>query len=123
MLLWARQIKAQRPQAAILSNITEAQKFDKVQVVQKPKNRREIGATSRAYQKCPCQYCGRSHTPRQCPAYGKACASCGKMGHFKKVCMSKRNHAVHEVEIEVMPELYEKDIETVSINSIYLNSN
>ena len=122
VLLWARQIEAQREQAARLSDITEAQKFDKVKVVQKPKNRREIG-TSQAYQKHPCKYCGGSHTPRQCPAYGKVCTSCGKIGHFKKVCMSKRNRTVHEVEIEVMPEPHEEDIETVSINFIYLNRN
>ena len=30
---------------------------------------------------------------------------------------------VHEVEVEVTPELQEEDIETVSINSIYLNRN
>ena len=45
------------------------------------------------------------------------------MGHFKKVCMSKKNYAVHEAEVEVMPEPHEEDIETVSINSIYLNRN
>ena len=45
------------------------------------------------------------------------------MGHFKKVCMSKRKCAVHEVEIELMPEPNEEDIETVSINFIYLNRN
>ena len=45
------------------------------------------------------------------------------MGHFQKVCMSKRNHAVHEVKIEVVPEPSEEDIETVSINSIYFNRN
>ena len=45
------------------------------------------------------------------------------MGHFKKVCMRKRNHAVHEVEIEVMPETNAEDIETMSINSIYPNRN
>ena len=43
------------------------------------------------------------------------------MGHFQKVCMSKKSHAVHEVEVDVMPEPQEEDIETVSINSIYLN--
>ena len=37
--------------------------------------------------------------------------------------MSKKNHAVHEVEVDVMPEPHEEDIETVSINSIYLNRN
>ena len=41
------------------------------------------------------------------------------MGHFQKVCRSRRDCAVHEVEVEAMPELQE-EIETVSINSIYL---
>ena len=39
VLLWARQIKAQRTQAAILNDITKAQKFDKVKLIQKPKDR------------------------------------------------------------------------------------
>ena len=37
--------------------------------------------------------------------------------------MSKKNCAVHEVEVEVTPEPQEEDIETVSINSIYLSRN
>ena len=44
------------------------------------------------------------------------------MGHFKKVCRSRRDCTVHEVEVEATPELQE-EIETVSINSIYLNRN
>ena len=122
ILLWARQIKAQRAQATILSDITKEQKFDKVKLVQKPKNRQEIETTCQAFHKHQCKYCGGSHAIRQCSAYGKSCASCGKMVHFKKGCMSKKNHTVHEVEVEVMPEPQE-DIETVSINSIYLNRN
>ena len=122
VLLWTRGIKAQRAQTAILSHITEAQKFDKVKLVQKPKNRQEIETTHQAFHKHPCKYCGGNHAPRQCPAYGKSCNSCGKMIHLKKVCISK-NCTVHEVEVEVMPEPQEDDIETVSINSIYLNRN
>ena len=45
------------------------------------------------------------------------------MGHPKKVCQSRRDCAVHEVEVEVTLEPQEEDIETVSINSIYLNRN
>ena len=45
------------------------------------------------------------------------------MGHFKKVCRSRRDCTVYEVEVEMMPELQEEEIETVSINSIYLNRN
>ena len=51
------------------------------------------------------------------------CASCGKIGHFKKVCRGSRDHTVHEVEIEMAQEPQEEGIETVSINSIYLNKN
>ena len=71
----------------------------------------------------PCRYCGASHVPRWCPAYGKTCTRCGKTGHFRKVCRSKREHAVHEVGIEMVQEPQEEEIETVSINSVYLNRN
>ena len=66
VLLWARQIKAQRAQAAILNDITEAQKFDKVKLVQNPKGRQETETTRHTYQRHPCKYCGGSHAPRQC---------------------------------------------------------
>ena len=32
-----------------------------------------------------CQFCGRRHEPRQCPAYGKICKKCGKRNHFATV--------------------------------------
>ena len=123
VLLWARQIETQRAQAAILNNITEVQKFDKVKLLEKPKGRQEAETTRCAYQRHPCKYCGEGHVPRQCPAYGKTCTRCRKIGHCQKVCMSKRNHAFHEVEVEVALEPSEEEIKTVSINSIYLNRN
>ena len=49
------------------------------------------------------------------------CTAHGKMGDFRKVCRSKRNCPVHEVEIEVGPDSQGEDIETMSINSFYLN--
>ena len=45
------------------------------------------------------------------------------MGHFRKMCRSKRDHAVHEVEIEMVQEPPEEEIVTVSINSVYFNKN
>ena len=53
--------------------------------------------------------------PRQCPAYGKTCTRCSKMHHFKKVCWSKRDQAVHELEVEEAQEVNEVKVETVSI--------
>ncbi|XP_064481290.1 uncharacterized protein LOC135394473 [Ornithodoros turicata] len=44
----------------------------------------------------PCRWCGQTlqHQRTACPAYGKQCASCRKIGHFSVVCMSadKRRH-------------------------------
>ena len=69
----------------------------------------------------PCRYCGQIHQLRQCPAYGKMCSACGKVGHFKKVCCSKRSRAVYEMEQEMSQEYSEGKFKTVSNNSVYMN--
>ena len=48
------------------------------------------------------------------------CAGCGKLGHFKKVCQSRKDCTAHEVEVEVSQE--GDEIEEVSINLVYLNN-
>ena len=42
------------------------------------------------------------------------------MGHFKKVCWSRKDHVVQEVGVEMAQE--EGIVEEVSINSVYLNN-
>ena len=116
ILIWAKRVEAQRMQAAKLSDITDSQRFDWVKVTKQQAAQR---ATHRASPHRLCRYCGSVHAPRQCLAYGKTCASCGKLGHFKKVCQSRKDHAVQEVEEDVSQE--EGKIE-VSINSVYLNN-
>ena len=37
-----------------------------------------------------CQYCGQSHAPRHCPAYGKVCKKCSGRNHFTFVCRGGR---------------------------------
>ena len=49
------------------------------------------------------------------------CVGCGKTGHFKKVCQSRRDKAVNELEFEESQEGNKDEIETVSIDSIHLN--
>ena len=69
------------------------------------------------------RYCCWIHAPQPCPAYGKTCARCKKMGHFRKVCRSKRDHEVHEVEAKMVQDSLNEEIETVSSDSIHLNKN
>ena len=45
------------------------------------------------------------------------------MGHFKKVCQSRRETAVNELEVEQVQEINEGELETVSIDSVHLNKN
>ena len=74
-------------------------------------------------QQNPCRYCGGIHAPRQCPAYGKTCVGCGKMGHFKKVCQSRRERAMNELEVEEVQEVSKGETETVSIDLVHPNKN
>lgn len=36
-----------------------------------------------------CTYCGTTHQPRKCPAYGKTCHKCKRNNHFSSVCVAK----------------------------------
>lgn len=44
-----------------------------------------------------CKRCGETHKPKQCPAYGKTCAKCGRPNHYAKMCLTKKKvNAVRE---------------------------
>ena len=36
-----------------------------------------------------CTYCGLSHQRGKCPAYGKNCKKCNRVGHFPRMCRSR----------------------------------
>lgn len=48
--------------------------------------------TQANYQRKPCGNCGSFHRPRSCPAYGKHCDNCSRLGHFAKCCRSTQRH-------------------------------
>ena len=35
-----------------------------------------------------CKYCGKTHPPKSCPAYGMTCYKCNTKNHFANVCRS-----------------------------------
>ncbi|CAC5389777.1 unnamed protein product [Mytilus coruscus] len=75
-------------------------------------------------QKYDCKKCGMQHLPRSCPAFGKTCNQCKKPNHFKKMCKSRRIHAIEE-ESDSGEELYIGCIENQkkSENSWMVNLN
>ena len=65
---------------------------------------------------------GSSHPPRQYLAYGKRCAGCGKINHFREVCRH-RSTAVHNIkQVPDQCNVEEDHIDMVNINSITFNS-
>ena len=45
------------------------------------------------------------------------------MGHYKKVCRSRKEYAVHKIDVKVVQESQDKQIEILSIDSVCLNRN
>ena len=123
VLAWAKRVEAQRAQAVVLNTLTELRQFDKIKVLKRAKEDTARAPVGQSLQWQPCWYCGGVHQPRQCPEYGKMCVECGKMGHFKKVCHSKRSRVVNKIEIETSQEYGKGEIETVSIDSVHMNKN
>ena len=44
-----------------------------------------------------CSRCGRSHKPRQCPAYGQKCLNCQGLNHFARMCNKAKQQSAHLV--------------------------
>ena len=121
VLAWVTRVETQRMQAVVLNTLTESKQLDKIKVSKRAKEDTNRDLVGQMLQWQPCQYCGGVHPPRQYPAYGKMCAGCGQMAHFKKVCHSRRSRVVNEIEVETPQEYSEGEIITVSIDSVHMN--
>ena len=61
--------------------------------------------------------------PDSVQCLGRCGAGCGKTCHYKKVCRSRKEHAVHEIDAEAAQESQDEQIEIRSIDSVSLNRN
>ena len=69
----------------------EELKGQKNPYIKKPKD----SSDRRTKSQYNCTRCGRKHSPKQCPAYGKECSKCKRKGHFAEQCRSKKNDVSH----------------------------
>ena len=90
ILEWAKRVKVQRAQAAVMNSLTKTKEFDKIKVARTHRRTVPENIQMKMSTKQTCTYCGSSHPQRQCPAYWKTCRECGKIGHFRAVCRSRR---------------------------------
>lgn len=64
-----------------------------------------------------CRKCGKSHPPRQCPAFGVSCRKCGKLNHYAKMC--EPSYALHNKTVhDLSPEIDTLFIGTVNIDHL-----
>ena len=82
LLEWAKRVKAQRAQRAILTNIQENKKFDTIRCMRQNSENMCDSQTM----KRKCQSCGTADKLRRFPSLGKKCTRCGKSNHFQMVC-------------------------------------
>ena len=120
VLAWAKRVEVQRVQAAVLNTLTESKQFDKIKISKKAKDYNARTSVNQPTQQHSCRYYGGIHQPGQCPAYGKMCVECSKVGHFRKVCHDRSSRVVNEMKQEVFQEYKEDKTEMVSINSVYM---
>ena len=64
-----------------------------------------------------CSRCGRSHKPRQCPAYGQRCKKCQGFNHFASVC--RKGSSAHLVEEEnVTPTRSDEEVLMIAVEKV-----
>ena len=57
-------------------------------------------------------YCGQSHKPKECPAYGLKCSICHKLHHFAKVCRNKTFLPKHKNKSKSQRTSYKNDCDS-----------
>ncbi|CAC5404775.1 unnamed protein product [Mytilus coruscus] len=72
-----------------------------------------------------CQRCGYDHNAGSyCPAKGKQCKKCDKKDHFAKMCKTRKEKKVHEIDREECSNYYDSsDSDTLFVGALYNEKN
>ena len=82
-------------------------------------NTTQAGQPAKKQQLKNCYYCGSTHHPKKCPAYGATCGKCGYRNHFDAVCQQvqgARRKALQIVEAD------DESDEYLVISTIFIGS-
>lgn len=80
---------------------------------------KSTASPSRAPDTFDCKRCGRSHGPKECPAYGKKCNNCNREGHWATVCRStSTSNTSNQRKVHAVSEINEDDTD----DDFYVNS-
>ena len=124
VLAWAKRVKVQTGQSAVMSSITERKEFDKNQNIEEHVQRQpQKKHTEKNTHEADMQVLWKQPSPRQCLAYGMTCMECKKIGQFKAVCRSRRTRSMIEVEQGTVEDNARKNTEMVSMNYIQFYKN
>ena len=77
-----------------------------------PQRRR--GSNYQQYSQRSCHYCGNAVSHQQCPAKGKECSYCHKIGHFSRVCNQRK---IRQLNAEDYIEAEDLDVSTLDLDS------
>lgn len=69
-------------------------------------------------QKGKCTYCGTTHKPLNCPAYGKTCHKCKRKNHFSSVCVARTIACIETNNESDKSEMDVFTLDTINVNQI-----
>ena len=137
-LLESRKIESKIEQRKLLG-IKAAVSYDSIHTNNRSRGKFRSQSKGRAKSSSSirnCKYCGKSHSKRNCSAFGKKCQKCGKENHFKAVCKSGNNrdhskprgktgkkkfHEINESGEGSMDDLAEQ-VQSLFYNDVHFNS-
>ncbi|XP_058827479.1 uncharacterized protein K02A2.6-like [Topomyia yanbarensis] len=94
----------------------------KVDIVKTAKQKLIGGRSDEKEEVFQCKKCGRKHTKRSCPAFGKTCRKCGSSNHFAAMCKSKS--VVHSIQHSEKNEIdSDEDSDELFIGSVESSGN
>ena len=88
VLSWAIKVEVQRAQKLLTEATIDNKEFNAIKKHEKKKNDRD-----RKEMHNNCKYCGSTHKPSRCSAYGRSCSRCRRVNHLSGYAEARARQA------------------------------